>query len=72
MKQKSNAEEDGYAPDYYLVHYVECRRVGVTLVQQIGIKTGQFEATYKEAEEQAGKKTVAVMIQAPKQKILVK
>ena len=54
------------APDYYLVYYV-----GVTLVHQIRIKRGQFEATNKGAEEQAGKKTVAVMI-SPKEKILVK
>ena len=54
------------APNYYLVYYV-----GVTLVHQIRIKRGQFEATNKGAEEQAGKKTVAVMI-SPKQKILVK
>ena len=44
---------------------------GVTLVHQIRLKRGQFEATYKGAEEQGGKKTVAVMI-PPKQKRLVK
>ena len=29
---------------------------GVTLVHQIRLKRGQFEATYKGAEEKAGKK----------------
>ena len=54
-----------------LVHQNIIYYVSVTLVHQIRIKRGQFEATNKGAEEQAGKKTVAVMI-SPKQKILVK